>query len=361
MSAVLERWSLTRFTLPPTRPIGDWRSEIEVRSVAVLELKTSSGAVGLGFFGAIYGPLPSLAELERRFEAAVAPGIVGQNPFALTYRVERPRGRHDGRTIFDEAVDHALWDLQGKELGLPLHRLLGGVDGRVRAYASGLDYPLATEDACAFFAGAVADGFRAVKAKVGFPDLGYELERLEAIAAAVGPGVTLMLDANEAWSPKEAVRRLHAYRDRGLDVYWIEDPCLRSDLDGLAEVSRAVPFAHVNAGEYLELDGLRALLERRAVDILNTHTDFSSSLAAARLAAAYGIPLSMGNSLADVCVHAAAALPECDWLELSCLDYGRLVDEPVRVEDGFAVAAERPGHGLTLADRALSEYVDAGA
>ncbi len=356
MSFEIERYRITRFQFPRSRVIGDSQVRIDTHYIGTIELFSRNGHVGLGFFGALLAPLPPLAELERVFATEAWQGLEGQNPFVLLQRLTRPRGGNIRAAFYGHAINQALWDLQGKESGLPLYRLLGGTSGTVRAYASGLDYHLSLEETSAFFARAAARGFTAFKVKVGNPDLAWDLERLRAIAAAVGPEATFMVDANEAWSPKEAIRRAYAYREAGINIYWIEDPCLRDDFAGLALVRQEVPFSHINSGEYLDLHGKRLLMEHRAVDIVNLHGQISDSLHAAWLAAEYGIPVSLGNTPFELGVHLAAALPNAEWMEYSFQDYEQLLVEPVVFKDGFAFAPERPGHGLALAEDARARY-----
>ena len=169
----------------------------------------------------------------------------------------------------------------------------------------------------------------------------------------------LMVDANEAWSPKEAIRRAHAYRDAGLNIYWIEDPCLRDDFAGLARVCQEVPFAHINSGEYLDTRGKRLLMEHRAVDMLNVHGTITQTLHAAWLANEYGIPISLGNTPLELGVHLAAALPEANWIEYSFQDYNQMVAQPIEFDGGYAIAPDRSGHGLTISDIARTEYAQA--
>lgn len=359
MPGTITGFQITRIQYPRARAIGDSQVRIDTHYLGVLELMSSSGEIGLGFFGALLFPLPGLAELQRAFQAEVFPGLEGRTAFELAHRLSRPRGGNIRATAYGQAVDQALWDLQGKELGLPLYRLLGGSSGRVRAYASGLDYHMADEEFQVFFAEARGEGFKAFKIKVGHPDLAWDLRRLRLLAEAVGPDATIMVDANEAWSPKEAIRRVHAYHDAGFAIYWIEDPCLRDDFAGLARVAQAVPFSHINSGEYLDLRGKRLLMEARAVDYLNVHGSVNDTMRAAWLAAEYGLPVSLGNTNFELGVHLAAALPEADWLEYSFQDYNQLVEEPVRFEDGYAIAPERPGHGLALSEAARTEYARA--
>jgi L-alanine-DL-glutamate epimerase-like enolase superfamily enzyme len=356
MPTTLERFALTRYQFPRGRVIGDSQVQSDMHYIGTLELVSSSGQVGLGFFHALFHPLPPLKELERVFATEHWPALVGQCPAVLLNRLSRPRGGNIRPNAFGQAIDQALWDLHAKEQALPLYQLLGGASGRVPAYASGLEFRLPTDQACAFYEQAKARGFTAFKLKVGHPNLAWDIERIGAIVDVVGHEALLMVDANEAWSPKEAIRRAHAYRDAGFNIYWIEDPCLRDDFEGLARVAQEVPFTHINTGEYLDLRGKRMLFEHRAVDILNIHGHISDALKAGWLAAEYGIPVAVGNTMFEVGVQVAAALPEVQWMEYSFLDYDQLLQEPVQFADGYALAPDRPGHGLALDDAARKEY-----
>jgi L-alanine-DL-glutamate epimerase-like enolase superfamily enzyme len=168
-----------------------------------------------------------------------------------------------------------------------------------------------------------------------------------------------MVDANEAWSPKEALYRAHRYRDEGFDIYWIEDPITREDYQGYARLAE-IPFTRINTGEYLGFSGKRRLLESGGVDVLNVHGQIGASRAAAQLAGDFGIPVGMGNTLLEIGVHVAASLPECLYMEYSDLEWNRLAKEPVRFEGGYAFAPDRPGHGIQLDRDALKKYSEPG-
>lgn len=244
-------FAITRFAFPRDRVIGDLQVRIATCNVGVLELHDADGRTGTGWFLNLFNPLPDRIELERAFRTEALPGLLGQPPVGLIHRVLRPRGGAN-RALphgFGEAVDQALWDLAAQQAGLPLYRYLGGTSGRVRAYASGLDFHLDDGAYVRFFRAAHERGFRAFKIKVGHPDVAWDLRRLALLREAVGADVTIMVDANEAWTPKEAIRRLHLFRDRGFDIFWIEDPCLRDDYEGLRQVSEAVAFTHLNTGD----------------------------------------------------------------------------------------------------------------
>jgi len=350
--------TITRFAFARDRIIGDSQVKIAECHVGALEIHCDDGLTGLGFFLNLFHPLPDRAELDRVFRLEALPGLLGKPPAGLIHRVARPRGGANRALSFGfgEAIDQALWDIAAKQAGLPLYRYLGGTNPRVRAYASGLDFHLSDAHYLEFFRQARALGFDAFKIKVGHPDLAWDLKRLRLLHEAVGAGATVMVDANEAWTPKEAIRRLHAYRDAGHDILWIEDPCIRDDYEGLRQVAEAVPFANINTGEYLDLTSKRRLIEERGVDILNVHGKPSDVMRAGFLAAEYGVRVSLGNTFLELGVHMAAALPEVDWLEYSFQNYNHLVETPMVFRDGHAFAPDRPGHGLTLSTAAREQH-----
>jgi L-alanine-DL-glutamate epimerase-like enolase superfamily enzyme len=314
--------------------------------------------VGLGFGAALFHPLPALAELERVFREEIWPRLDGQPPAGLVHRIGRPRGgnRRAASLPFEEGVGQACWDLAAKQARLPLFRLLGGTDPRVRVYASGLDYHLTDAEFSAFFREAARQGYRGFKIKVGHPDVAWDLRRLDLLKQATGGVGPYMADSNEAWSPKEALRRLDIYRREGFELLWIEDPILRDDFAGLAELRAGAPWVHVNSGEYLDLRGKRLLLEARGADMLNVHGAISDVMRAGWLAAEHGIPVTLGNTMLELGVHMAAALPEVPWLEYSFQNLGHLVETPYAIRDGHIHAPERPGHGLVLAEAARRDH-----
>jgi len=356
----LADYTLHRVHLELARPIGDSQVRFTDHWMTVLELTADDGRTGVGFELQQGMPTPALAQLEAQFEYNAWPRLKGANPFGEALRIARPRGGNVGAAALPLAVETALWDLVGKAAGLPLYRLFGGSDPQVPAYASTLDFHLSDEEFRARLGEFRAMGFRAVKIKVGHTDAAWDLKRLAIARDVFGTDADLMIDANEAWSPKEAIRRAHLYRDEGFTIYWIEDPITREDYAGYARLSAEIPFTRINTGEYLGFGGKRRLLEAGGVDVLNVHGRIGATRAAAHLAGEFGIPVALGNTILEIGVHLAASLPECLYLEYSDLAWNRLAREPVRFEGGQAFAPDRPGHGIELDRDALGEYSEPG-
>lgn len=349
---------ITRFQFARDRVIGDSQVRADDVNIAALELIADTGAVGLGFIQTLFHPLPDQAEIERVFRSEAWPSLEGQPPAALVHRVSRPRGGNQrAYTLpFHEALQVALWDLAAKEVGLPLHKLLGSRRDRVEAYASGLDFHLSDEEFARFFAHADAIGYRAFKIKVGSPDFDWDLNRLKILKDVVRKDALVMVDANEAWGAKEALVKLTAIRDAGHELLWVEDPILRDDFVGLKMLKDAASWTLINSGEYLDARGKRLLMEAGGTDILNVHGQVTDVMRIGWLAADRGVPVSLGNTFLEVGIHAACALPEVQWLEYSFQNFDHLVDQPVEIRDGWAYAPDRPGHGLVLNETARRDW-----
>lgn len=340
------------YEYPLLRPVGDvqWAGAVRNAELAVF-LATDEGAVGVGIAG------PGA----RAAVHGLGAELVGRDPRAVAAHWERlqrlafkagPLGVL-GNAI--AALDCALWDLRAKAAGVPLWRELGADTGRVPAYASGLDAALPDADLVAYYRRmAQVHGIRAGKLKIG-REPHRDLERLglmrdALMAGAGGDEVSLMVDANEFWTPKQAVRRIAAL-EREHDLVWVEEPVRRDDPRGLALVSQAVR-ASVATGENLTAPSqFVPLFLERAADVIQvgaTSTGITGSLRIAETADAFGLSVAMVNCPGRYAAHVAAVLP--NHLMMEVIDAGRdaVFTTDHRLEDGCIVLGEAPGLGLTF-------------
>ena len=146
------------------------------------------------------------------------------------------------------AVDIALWDLMGKQVGMPLWRLLGGSDPKIKAYAGGIDLMFTEEELLAQTEKNLSSGFRAIKMKVGRDNLEEDVARIAAMRKHLGKNFPLMVDANMRWTVDEAIRAARAFRE--FDLVWLEEPTIPEDYSGHNRilVEGGVP---ISAGENL--------------------------------------------------------------------------------------------------------------
>jgi L-alanine-DL-glutamate epimerase-like enolase superfamily enzyme len=246
-------------------------------------------------------------------------------------------------------TDIALWDLVSQAAGMPLWKYLGGSSPKVPVYGSTLEFNLSEHDAVSLIKSFQTKGLENFKFKVGHKDLRWDVERLKLLTRLLKSKSYFGVDANEAWCPADALRAIRAYHRASLYPAWLEDPCLRDDYEGLSLVHR-LSHAPIVTGEYLGLDGKLRLLWSRAVGYLNIGGSITEARQGAQLSAAFGIPVHVGNSLFEVNLNVAAALPEVKYSEFSDLAWNRLLKNPYRYEDGFLILSEEPGHGLKLKD-----------
>jgi L-alanine-DL-glutamate epimerase-like enolase superfamily enzyme len=351
-------YRITRMQFARDRKIGDSQVGTSEVQIAALELIGPGQVMGLGFVQSLFHSLPAEDEIDRIFREEAWPGLAGQDVGALVHRVAVTRGGNTRRMSlpFEEAIQQACWDLFAKSVGQPLWRLLGGSGEPVSVYASGLDFHLSDEQFTALFSTAAALGFRAFKIKVGHPDLDRDIHRLGLLKQTVGSDATVMIDANEAWSPRQTLHSLERMRKAGHEIYWVEDPTQRNDFEGLKLIRHAIGPTFLNSGEYLDVHGKRLLLESAATDMLNVHGQITDVMRIGWLAAELGVPVTLGNTFLEVGVNLAIALPEVAWLEYSFQNFEHLVEQPYALRDGKIWGSNSPGHGLALSEPARKAH-----
>ncbi|WP_026924459.1 mandelate racemase/muconate lactonizing enzyme family protein [Glycomyces arizonensis] len=336
------------------RPVGDANGVIADGRVAVpiVLVDTDEGATGIG--------IGSHAGLETVFAA-----IDGEDPrstVALYDRMLRHtfKAGHAG-TVFGAAgaLDTALWDIKAQVADEPLWRLLGGRDRTVPAYASALDIGLDDEELADAYRRYAERGVRAAKLKGGL-DVERDRTRLTLVRellteAGRGKRPSLMLDANETWTRKQAVRHVEAL-ERTLDLTWVEEPVRRWDAEGLAAVQRGVR-ASVASGENLTgIEQYRPLLKAGGLDVVQASAVWGVThfLRVAALAHAHDLPVSpVGNTPVGL-LHAATAVPNHIASELQDLlpPVGLSVD--LRIEDGSFVLGDAPGLGIRVDEERIA-------
>ena len=336
------------------RPVGDANGVFDdgVMPVPIVMVDTDEGITGVGL-----GPR---VEAETIFAA-----IEGQDPRAVTALYDRMlrqtfKAGHAG-VVFGTigAFDTALWDIKAQAAGEPLWRLLGGRDRTVHAYASGLDIGLTDEELVTTYQMYAERGLRAAKLKGGL-DVERDRHRLTLVRevlteAAHGMRPGLMLDANECWSRKQAVRHVGEL-ERTLDLTWIEEPVRRWDADGLAAVSRGVRAAVASGENLTGLEQFRPLIAAGGLDIVQTAAVWGVThfLRVAALAHAYDLPVSpIGNTLVAL-LHAATSVPNHLASELQDLRPPIGVAMDLHVEDGAYVLGESPGLGIRVDETGIT-------
>ncbi len=345
----------------------------------LVEVTTEGGATG---WGECLGPSRLNAAVVRGY----APLFVGRDPFdteplwAEAYNHFRDQGQRGLALTALSGIDVALWDLKGRLLDLPVATLLGGrVRDRVRAYATGgfrSDAPDRPAALAAETAGYIAQGFDAVKIKIGF-GVAEDLAAIEAVRAAIGPAASLMIDANHGYDTGEAIdlgRRAARH-----DIAWFEEPVIPEAPAAYARVRAAQPIPVAGGETWHGRWAVAQALDAGAVDILQPDLcgvgGFTEMRRVADLAAMAGVRLvphvwGTGVQIAASLHWMAAQLPEPVRPEgrAPILEFDRtdnpfrqaVLTRPITAEAGWVAVPDGPGLGIEVDRDALARFADTG-
>ncbi|MDF3156569.1 mandelate racemase/muconate lactonizing enzyme family protein [Mesorhizobium sp. M7A.F.Ca.CA.001.09.2.1] len=344
------------FANPITTAIHNMRSV----GCLLVYLETDVGLVGQSYIFTLNAVrLKAFDEMVRGFSHR----IVGQDPHYVTainsaiWSEINPTG-YAGVTISAlSALDTACWDLIGKSADRPLHHLFGACRDRIRTYASGGLWLSQNIDELVNEAATFLDqGFRAMKVRVGKADPREDFERVRAVREAVGPSIELLADANQALTPKQAIRLGRMLEE--LDIGWLEEPVSVHDLVGQAEVRNALDLTIASGETEWTRFGIRNTIEARAADVLMPDLQRIGGLTEMRrvaaLAEAYSLPISTHIFTEhSLCIAGSAAncisVEHMPW-------YAPLFREEMKIVDGDIIIPVRPGTGFTFDEAAVTRF-----
>jgi mandelate racemase len=329
---------------------------VSLSPLALLTLATDEGIEGHSMVFS-YSPaaLKPLGELMKNMEPLVAGQALA--PAALSDQLHarfRLLGTHGLVGMALAGIDMAMWDAHARWLGQPLLAVLGAAPRPVPAYG-GIGYDGASD--CARAAEDWArEGFKAVKAKIGYPTLAEDLAVVRAMRSAVGSEVAIMVDYNQSLQPAEALARLRALDDEGLA--WIEEPVLANDFQGLAALARQVRTP-LQAGEnwWGPLDFAQALNAGCGPLAMPDMMKCGGVTGWQRIAAlGHAQGLSLSNHLwPEISTQLLCATPTAHWLE--CVDWWNpVLEQPLELREGLAYPSTRPGSGVEFDDEAVQRY-----
>ena len=349
------------FTVPTDRPESDGTLEWTSTTIVIAEVKAGR-VTGLGY---TYGS----KAIATFIHDLLFPLLRGRDAMDVTAswvtmtRAIRNQGRSGIASMAVAAVDAALWDLKAHLLDLPLVKLLGAVRDQVPVYGSGGFTSYSVDRLQRQLAGWVNRGVRAVKMKVGrVPS--EDDHRVRMARQTIGTEAELFVDANGAYSAREALAHAAAFGEAG--VTWFEEPVSSDDLDGLRFVRERVPAGmDVAAGEYgYDLYDFRRLAEAGAVDVLQADATrcagITGFLQAGTLCEAYNLPLS-SHTASALHVHPCCAVPRLRHVE-HFYDHERIErmlfdGVPALVDGRLRPDLSRPGFGLELKRADAARYV----
>ena len=347
---------LGKIAIPLKTPFITALRRVDVAEDLIVCVRTDDGHVG-------YGNAPATVVITGDSHESVAaavkntlgPQLIGMDIDDRETILERIQKGMVHNTSAKAALDIAVHDLFGQHYGMPLYRFFGGRKSRIAS-----DLTISVNEPATMASDAqkaVAAGYSHLKLKVGIEPR-IDFQRVTAIRKAVGPNVTIRLDANQGWKPKEAIRLIRRMEDAGLDIELVEQPVAAADFDGLKQVTDNVATDIMADEAAFSTHDVFRLLSMRACDLINIKLMKAGGLApAAQIAAmaeAAGVGCMMGCMLeSKVGITAAAALSagkgiiiknDLDAADLMAADP---IEGGITYEKDELLLPEAPGLGIT--------------
>jgi D-galactarolactone cycloisomerase len=353
----IERIETVPIRVPLDRVYRGSHYKMTHRSTIITRIHTRSGIVGETYAG---DEDAGLEDIDRIIHDEIAPRLIGVDAFAVErcWKLARPatwdilRDRRLG-LVATACVDAAIWDTIGRALGMPLWRLWGGYRNRVPVITIGGYY---AEDAD--IEGEVSDlvnqQFAGMKFKVGGLTPKEDAARVERARLAAGDDFALAVDANQGWTPGEAID--FARRVEHCNLLWFEEPCQwQNDRRAMRDVrlSAGVP---VCAGQTeFSAAGCRDLMESGSIDYCNFDSSWSGGPTewrrVAGMATVYDVKMAHHEE-AHIAGHLLASIPHGTYLELFHPQrdpiWHNLIANPPKLKNGFMTMPDAPGLGWEL-------------
>jgi L-alanine-DL-glutamate epimerase-like enolase superfamily enzyme len=357
----IERIDVSAYTIPTDAPESDGTYKWDKTTIVIVEAH-AGGKRGMGY---TYGNVATGKLIETLLASTVKGRDAMDVPGCWLAMVEaiRNQGRPGISSMAISAVDAALWDLKARLFDVALVTLLGAVRPGVPIYGSGGFTSYSREQLQGQLHHWVAEGIPRVKMKVG-RDPARDLQRVSEAREAIGPDTDLFVDANGAYSRKDALALANIFAEE-YGVTWFEEPVSSDDLEGLHLIrDRAPAGMDIAAGEYgYSALYFRRMLEAEAVDVLQA--DATRCAGITGFLQAGTLCLARSLSLSAHCAPSLHLHPSCAITNFRHMEY---FHDHVRVEhmlfDGVVTPVEgqlhpdhsRPGMGLELKRSEAQKY-----
>ncbi len=355
--------------IPLNNPKRFANRTVYYRDYTIAKVMTDEETSGWGYCWSI----PIVSILIRDYLKECLIGESPMNILKLWQKMFHHLDVWDRRGISSRAIsviDNALWDLFGKKVNMPIHKILGGFREKVPAYYSGGYYPVSCDSNKKLFKYIEKEmseyynkGFRSFKMKVGGAPFDIDIQRLKITREIIGDNSQLMIDANNAYDVDQAIKFGKEFEKYGMT--WFEEPIGKDDFDGCAKISNSLstPIA-IGENHFTRWD-FKEIVEKKAASIFQGDPTLfggiSEWLKIAGYSSIYGLKLAP-HWTHDFNVQVGAGRPEVLIMEYfeeesDVFNFQKILKNPVKAKDGYISPPQGPGHGLLLNEEALKKYL----
>lgn len=343
-----------------SKPIADSTHTISKIAFYVAEVETMDGKIGQGYLlsfhyspNAIEGVLRDCCNfiLEKGYD--VFQTVLAKKEWDMEAEYFGNTGLN---TCAIAVFNVAMWDAWGHCTGQPIYKMLGANQTRIPVYGSGGWISYTDQELLEEVVDYKSRGFTAVKIKVGHPDgIERDLQRLSLCREKLGNNVKIMMDANQGMDVVDALKLSEQAKNIGLQ--WFEEPVPHTDFAGYELLRQKCGIALAMGEREYDCEALKSLIARNALDLwqpdlirLGGVEEWRNSAA---LASAYQIPvLPHYYKDYDVPLLCTIARPygseSFDWID-------GIIDNTMRIENGYAYPREGAGWGFKFKEEALEE------
>ena len=305
---------------------------------------------------------PVIVDVQKKW---LVPGLLGMDPFETEAIWERMDFIAPTYSMAKAAIDMALWDIMGKSLDMPVHRLMGGSKPEKIPNVGliGIDEPEVVANVAEGF---VKEGYHGIRLKIA---PGRDVDCVAAVRDAIGGGVDLRVDCNQGYRTAEAVKMIREIEPYGIE--FVEQPTVWWDFNGMAEVAMAVDTPLMAHESMYLLSDVKNLIDVGAVGVmgLKTYRPWGGLTGARRLlemARVMNIPCMFHDDL-ELSVSLAAATQiitayknvithKCELSGYPEWMGDDVTTESVRFEKGYVHVPEGPGLGVELDEDKVEKY-----
>ena len=337
------------------KPIADATHTLYEISFLVLRLQLENGVIGESYLlsfqyspNAIRGAMSDILPLVVGYRANETGKVIAKISSQSEYF-----GNQGINKWVQAAVNIAMWDAWGKTLEQPVGKLLGIHKDKCPIYGSGGWISYTIDELIAEASDYAARGFKAVKIKVGSTNWKKDVERLTQVRNAVGDEIDIMMDANQGMELPGAIRLANAVSN--LNIYWFEEPLHRLNYNGYEMLKRQTGISLAMGEREYDTVSLIELIKRKSIDIWQPDLLRLGGVEAWRSSAAlaenFHVPV-LPHYYKDYDVPLVCSIPNgagvesFDWID-------SLIDNPLTINDGYAIPRELPGWGFNFLDQFL--------